>query len=90
MGCTADREPIIGTEGSAGNIIIYCGGYAGHGIAMGTKAGSFLTGMLHGEPPPAWMLRRTLDLPGEPVRYIAVNAVINLMHLGLYSMPKPG
>jgi len=87
MGCTADQEPIIGTVGSAGNIV-YCGGYTGHGIAMGTKAGSFLAGMMHGETPPAWMLRRTLDIPGEPLRYIAVNTVINLMNLGLFSMPK--
>src|SRR5439155_1578082 len=62
MGCTSDQEPIIGTAGTSGNII-YCGGYTGHGIAMGTKAGSFLAGMLHGEPPPAWMLRRTLEMP---------------------------
>ena len=87
MGCTADQEPIIGIAGGSGNII-YCGGYCGHGIAMGSKAGFFLAGMLHGEKPPAWMLRPTLDLPGEPLRYIAVNAVINLMNLGLYRMPK--
>jgi glycine/D-amino acid oxidase-like deaminating enzyme len=87
MGCTADQEPIIGTAGGSGNII-YCGGYTGHGIAMGTKSGSFLTGMLHGETPPSWMLRPTLDLPCEPLRYMAVNTVINLMNLGLYRMPK--
>jgi glycine/D-amino acid oxidase-like deaminating enzyme len=87
MGCTSDQEPIIGTAGTSGNII-YCGGYCGHGMAMGSKAGSFLAGMVHGENPPAWMLRPTLDLPGEPLRYIAVNTVINLMNLGLYTMPK--
>ena len=87
MGCTTDQEPIIGTVGSSGNIV-YCGGYTGHGIAMGTKAGSFLAGMLHGEKPPAWMLRPTVPLPGEPLRYIAINTVINLMNLGLYHMSK--
>jgi glycine/D-amino acid oxidase-like deaminating enzyme len=87
MGCTTDQEPIIGTEGATGGII-YCGGYCGHGLAMGTKAGSFLAGMLHGEAPPAWLLRPTLDLPGEPLRYIGANMVINLMNLGLYSMDK--
>lgn len=87
MGCTADQEPIIGTAGT-GDSIIYCGGYTGHGLAMGTKAGSWLAGMVHGEAPPAWMLRRTLDIPGEPLRYIAVNALINMMNLGLYSMAK--
>jgi len=87
MGCTSDQEPIIGTAGTSGNII-YCGGYCGHGMAMGSKAGSFLAGMVHGENPPAWMLRPTLDLPGEPLRYVAVNTVINLMNLGLYTMPK--
>ena len=87
MGCTSDQEPIIGTAGTSGNII-YCGGYCGHGMAMGSKAGFFLAGMVHGENPPAWMLRPTLDLPGEPLRYMAVNTVINLMNLGLYTMPK--
>jgi glycine/D-amino acid oxidase-like deaminating enzyme len=87
MGCTTDQEPIIGKEGTTGNII-YCGGYTGHGLAMGTKAGSFLAGMLHGEAPPAWMSRPTIDLPGEPLRYIGANMVINLMNLGLYSMAK--
>lgn len=87
MGCAADQEPIIGRWGRSGNII-YCGGYTGHGLAMGTRAGLFLAGMLHGEEPPAWLLRPTLDLPGEPLRYIVVNTIINLMNLGLYSMPK--
>jgi gamma-glutamylputrescine oxidase len=87
MGCTTDQEPIIGTAGRSGNII-YCGGYTGHGIAMGTKAGSFLAGMVHGEAPPAWMLRPTLSLPCEPVRYIAINTVINMMNLGVYHMQK--
>lgn len=87
MGCTTDQEPVIGTEGSTGRIV-YCGGYTGHGLAMGTKAGSFLAGMLHGEAPPAWMSRSTIPLPGEPLRYIGANMVINLMNLGLYSMAK--
>ena len=87
MGCTSDQEPIIGRAGSSGNII-YCGAYSGHGLAMGSKAGSFLAGMLHGQEPPAWLLRPTLDLPGEPLRYIAINTVINMMNLGLYSMSK--
>jgi glycine/D-amino acid oxidase-like deaminating enzyme len=87
MGCTADQEPIIGMQGDR---ILYCGGYTGHGLAMGTKAGSFLAAMLDGSPPPAWMLRRPVGLPGEPFRYVGVNMVINLMNLGLYSMPKHG
>lgn len=87
MGCTADQEPIIGTAGRT-NSIIYCGGYTGHGLAMGTKAGSFLAGVLHGEAPPAWMLRPTIELPGEPLRYIGVNMIINLMNLGVFSMAK--
>lgn len=87
MGCTADQEPIIGTAGRT-NSIIYCGGYTGHGLAMGAKAGSFLAGMLHGEAPPAWMLRPTIELPGEPLRYIGVNMIINLMNLGVFSMAK--
>ncbi len=87
MGATSDQEPIIGTAGDHG-AILYGGAYSGHGIAMGTRTGAFLAGMLHGEQPPAWMLRRTIDMPGEPLRYIGVNLVINLMNLGLYHMPK--
>ncbi|HKB08555.1 MAG TPA: hypothetical protein VKF61_09780, partial [Candidatus Polarisedimenticolia bacterium] len=45
-----------------------------------------LAGMLHGQEPPAWLLRPTLDLPGEPLRYISINTVINMMNLGLYTM----
>ncbi len=87
MGSTADQEPIIGTAGGADRIL-YGGAYAGHGIAMGTKMGAFLAGMLHGESPPAWTLRQTRSLPGEPLRYVGVNAIINLMNLGIYSMAK--
>ena len=87
MGATSDQEPIIGTAGGHGTIF-YGGAYSGHGIAMGTKTGSFLAGMAHGEAPPAWMLRRTIDMPSEPLRYIAVNLTINLMNLGLYHMSK--
>lgn len=87
MGSTADQEPIIGSVAGAGRIL-YGGAYAGHGIAMGTKMGAFLAGMLRGESPPAWTLRPTLSLPGEPLRYVGVNAIINLMNLGLYSMAQ--
>jgi gamma-glutamylputrescine oxidase len=87
MGATSDQEPILGREGADANIY-YGGAYSGHGIAMGTKTGSFLAGLVEGEAPPAWMLRRTIDLPGEPLRYIGVNTVINLMNLGLFHMPK--
>jgi len=87
MGATSDQEPILGTAGEGGNIL-YGGAYSGHGIAMGTKTGSFLAAMLDGVRPPAWMLRRTIDMPGEPLRYIGVNLVINMMDLGLYHMPK--
>ena len=88
MGCTTDQEPIIDRLGENGNAL-YCGGYCGHGLAMGTKAGSFLAAsLLDGVAPPAWMLRRTVRMPGEPFRYVGVNMVINLMNLNLYHMEK--
>jgi glycine/D-amino acid oxidase-like deaminating enzyme len=87
MGCTVDQEPVIGREGEGGNVI-YCGGYTGHGLAMGTKCGLFLAGMLEGEAPPSWLLRPTIPLPPEPLRYIALNSVIHLMNLGAYRMAK--
>jgi gamma-glutamylputrescine oxidase len=89
MGCTVDQEPIIGREGEDGNIL-YCGGYTGHGLAMGTKCGLFLAGLLEGEDPPAWLLRPTLSLPPEPLRYIVLNSVIHLMNIGAYRMAKHG
>ena len=87
MGCTADQEPIIDTWGRTGNIL-YCGGYTGHGIAMGTRAGSWLAGLVHGEQAPSWIRRSTRFIPPEPLRYIAVNMAINMMNLGLYHMAK--
>lgn len=87
MGCTVDQEPVIGREGEGGNVL-YCGGYTGHGLAMGTKCGAFLAGMLEGEDPPSWLLRPTLPLPPEPLRYIALNSVIHLMNIGVYRMAK--
>ncbi len=67
MGVTGDQEPVMGTEGKEGNIF-YCGGYAGLGIAMGTRAGQWLAGMLEGTAPPDWLLRDTFRFPGEPLR----------------------
>jgi glycine/D-amino acid oxidase-like deaminating enzyme len=89
MGCTVDQEPVIGRLGAGGNVL-YCGGYTGHGLAMGTKCGSFLAGALEGEEPPSWLLRPTTPLPPEPLRYIALNSVIHLMNLGIYRMAKHG
>jgi len=68
--------------------IFYGGAYSGHGIAMGTKMGSFLAAYLEEERPPAWLLRPTVPMPPEPFRYAGVNMVINMMNLGLYHMPK--
>ena len=87
MGVTGDQEPVMGTEGKEGNIF-YCGGYAGVGIAMGTRTGQWLAGMLEGTAPPDWLLRDTFRFPGEPLRYIGVNSVINLMNLSLLRMKK--
>jgi glycine/D-amino acid oxidase-like deaminating enzyme len=87
MGVTGDQEPVIGTEGRDDNIF-YCAGYSGLGIAMGTRAGSWLAGMLEGESPPAWLFRDTFRFPGEPLRYVGVNGTINLMNLSLLSMAK--
>jgi gamma-glutamylputrescine oxidase len=89
MGCTADQEPIVGRLGGNDGIL-YGGAYSGHGLAMGTKTGAFLAGWIDGRQPPGWMLRPTFDLPGEPLRYVGVNMMINLMNLGWYSMPKHG
>jgi len=85
MGCTTDQEPILGEESPG---LFYAGGYSGHGLAMGTRAGAFMAGWLDGQAPPGWLLRPTLGLPGEPFRYVGVNMVINLMNLGLVGMPK--
>jgi glycine/D-amino acid oxidase-like deaminating enzyme len=86
MGTTSDQEPIVGSE--ADGAILFGGGYAGHGLAMGARMGGYLAGMLDGIAPPSWLMRDTLRFPPEPLRYIGVNAAIQLMNLGLYSMAK--
>ncbi len=38
--------------------------------------------------PPDWLFRDTFRFPGEPLRYLGVNGVINLMNLSLLRMKK--
>ncbi|MCP3996123.1 MAG: FAD-dependent oxidoreductase [Actinomycetia bacterium] len=83
LGMTGDQEPVIGAEGRDDNIL-YCGGYTALGLAMGTRAGQWLAGMLEGVDPPDWLFRETFRFPGEPLRYIGVNGAVNLMNLGLW------
>ncbi|MCP5070425.1 MAG: FAD-binding oxidoreductase, partial [bacterium] len=66
LGMTGDQEPVIGAEGRDDNIL-YCGGYTALGLAMGTRAGQWLAGMLEGVEPPDWLFRETFRFPGEPL-----------------------
>jgi glycine/D-amino acid oxidase-like deaminating enzyme len=83
LGMTLDQQPVIGLEGKDNNIL-YCGGFSALGLALGTRAGSWLAGMLNGEDPPAWLFRDMFRFPDEPLRYISVNSAINLMNLGVW------
>ncbi len=79
---TTDNVPIIGTLGDHRNIF-YSAGYSGHGIAMASYAGHFLSALLSNEPlGDAEVLRRKprLPLPPEPLRWMATGMLFGLWH----------
>lgn len=76
IGLTLDFLPIIGSEGTQGNII-YGVGYAGHGVAQATLMGAMLAERVLGREH-EWeaALRRTeRALPPEPIRWGAAKLI---------------
>ncbi|UCG31578.1 MAG: FAD-dependent oxidoreductase, partial [Phycisphaerales bacterium] len=82
LGMFADSQPRLGTTGDHANVY-YALGYAGIGIAMAIRFGSLISGMLDGIPPPAWTRTPAAWLPGEPFRYMFVNAGLHLVDFGM-------
>ncbi len=73
---TLDFLPSVGRAGRAGNIL-YSLGYAGHGLALASYAGTMIADLLAGRDGPGRALwgRRSLPLPPEPLRWAAFQAL---------------
>jgi hypothetical protein len=67
IGFALDFLPAVGSAGRHGNVY-YSIGYAGHGIALASYAGTMLTDMIAGRDGPGEALwgRRQVPLPPEP------------------------
>ncbi|MBN1421657.1 MAG: FAD-dependent oxidoreductase [Planctomycetes bacterium] len=82
LGAFPDLIPRIGAlEGRPH--ILYALGYAGVGLTMALRAGEYLRDLLSGGTLPSWCSRPVRWLPGEPLRFMAVNAGLHLMDLGV-------
>ncbi|MHC4441536.1 MAG: NAD(P)/FAD-dependent oxidoreductase [Planctomycetota bacterium] len=82
MAFFSDLNPRLGRHGEHDNI--YFGlGYAGIGITMAVRFGHFIAEMLDGYQPPVGLQRPAQWLPGEPIRYMGVNAALHLVDLGV-------
>ncbi|MFT4571378.1 MAG: gamma-glutamylputrescine oxidase [Hyphomicrobiaceae bacterium] len=73
---TLDFLPAVGRAGRAGNIL-YSTGYAGHGLALASYAGTMIADLLAGREGPGAALwgRRSFALPPEPLRWMAFQAL---------------
>jgi gamma-glutamylputrescine oxidase len=76
IGFALDFLPAVGSAGRHGNVY-YSVGYAGHGIALASYAGTMLTDMIAGRDGPGEALwgRRQVPLPPEPLRWLVVKAL---------------
>jgi glycine/D-amino acid oxidase-like deaminating enzyme len=80
IGFSLDFLPAVGRAGRHGNIY-YSVGYAGHGVALASYAGTMLTDMIAGRDGPGEALwgRRQVPLPPEPLRWLVVKALTGVM-----------
>lgn len=62
--------------------VIFAGGYAGMGITMSVRFGRLVAEKLDGGRPPEWTARPAPWVPGEPLRYMGLNAAFHLVDLG--------
>lgn len=71
-----DFLPVVGRGGSHRNIV-HAAGYAGHGVALATYAGSMVTDLLLERDGPGRVLwsRRVIPLPPEPLRWLVVKGL---------------
>lgn len=71
-----DFLPVVGRGGRRGTFY-FSAGYAGHGIALASYAGTMLADLLLDRTGPGRALwtRRTLPLPPEPLRWLVVRTL---------------
>lgn len=72
-----DFLPAVGVTGTFKNVY-YSAGYAGHGIAMASYAGTMLADLLLGRDGPGRALwgRRSVPMPPEPFRWLVAHALV--------------
>lgn len=77
---TLDFLPSIGATGRFHNLF-YAVGYNGHGVALATFAGRALADWIAGREGPGTVLveRRSLPLPPEPLRWLAVRGIASAL-----------
>ena len=72
-----DFLPAVGVTGTFKNVF-YSAGYAGHGIAMASYAGTMLADLLLGRDGPGRALwgRRSVPMPPEPFRWLVAHGLV--------------
>jgi glycine/D-amino acid oxidase-like deaminating enzyme len=72
-----DFLPAVGVTGAFRNVF-YSVGYAGHGIAMASYAGTMLADLLLGRDGPGRALwgRRSVPMPPEPFRWLVAHGLV--------------
>jgi len=80
IGFSLDFLPAIGRTGRHRNIY-YSIGYAGHGVALASYAGTMLTDLIAEREGPGQVLwgRRQVRLPPEPLRWLVVKGLTGVM-----------
>jgi gamma-glutamylputrescine oxidase len=75
-----DFLPAVGRTGRRGNIL-YSAGYAGHGLALASYAGSMVADLALGRDGPGHTLwsRRGIPLPPEPLRWLVVKGLTGVL-----------
>ncbi|MFN8543627.1 MAG: FAD-binding oxidoreductase [Candidatus Binatia bacterium] len=75
IGFALDFLPVVGRTGPHGNVL-YSVGYAGHGLALASYAGTMLADLACGRAGMgAALARRWLPLPPEPLRWLVVHGI---------------
>jgi len=72
-----DFLPAVGVTGTYRNVY-YSAGYAGHGIAMGSYAGTMIADLLLGRDGPGRALwgHRKMPMPPEPLRWLVAKGLV--------------
>jgi len=75
-----DFLPVLGRLGRHGNVY-YGAGYAGHGLALASYAGTMIANLIAGRDGPGKVLasRRVIPLPPEPLRWLVVKGLTGVL-----------